>query len=166
MTTPLARIYASAPGGVFPIYTVEIQNETWAEPIRFAQSETDVVATLETDEVVTFRAAGVALRLPERGVKGKEDFEFQLDNVTAEASSAIESARRSGKVSHVILRTYASDDLSAPATEPVTFFVVGARANRKSVNVLASMFGEFINKAWPDLRYTLDLTPGLKYVGD
>lgn len=164
MSAALERVYASAPADGFAIHTIEVINSAFATPYRFAQAYTDIVATLETAEEVTFQASGIGLSLPQRGVRGREDFTFQLDNVSGDAIAAVRDAMESGEVTEVKYRAYISSDLSGPELGPLRFVATAVRANIRSVQIVAT-FRDFVNKAWPRRRYTLDLTPGLKYIG-
>lgn len=163
MSEALERIYASAPADAYPIDTLEIAHDSFAEPYRFARSFSDVDATLETAEAVTFQASGIGLSLPQQGIQGRQDLVFQLDNVSGEAIAAIRTAQEAGGTITITYRCYDSSDLSAPAGGPIALVALSAKATIRSVQVVAT-FRDFVNKAWPRLRYTLDLTPGLKYV--
>ncbi len=164
MTSPaLERAYASATVNDVPIHTLEIVNDVFATPYRFAQSYQDVTVRLETDEYVTFLASGIGLSLPQRGITGRQDLTFQLDNVTGQASSAIKAAMAGGGLTRVIYRAYLTSDLTAPQNSPVELVAMAVSINIKSVIVTAT-FRDFVNKAWPRQRYTLDITPGLRYV--
>lgn len=164
MSEALERVYASAPAGELALHTVEISNPDFAAPYRFVQGYQDLEATLETAEVVTFTASGIGLSLPQRGVRGREDFLFQLDNITGDAMGAIRTAKDSGEVTQVIYRAFISTDLSGPELGPVVFLATSVKATIRSVQVAAS-FRDFVNKAWPRRRYTTTLTPGLRYIG-
>lgn len=163
MTTLLERIYASAPTDEFLLHTLEISNPVFLAPYRFVQDFEDLTATLETSEVVTFMASGIGLSLPQRGVQGREDLSFQLDNVSGDAAMAIRDAQDSGQGTDVIYRAYSSNDLSAPIGAPLKLIATSAKINIRSVQVVAT-FRDFVNKAWPRRLYSIDRFPGMKYL--
>lgn len=163
MSEALERIYASAPADAFAIHTLEVGNDAFSEPFRFVQGYQDLEATLETEETVTFMGAGIGMSLPKRGIQGREDLTFQLDGVTGEAVQAIRAAMDAGGPTTVTYRVFSSADLSSPLENPVVLIATAAKITFSSVAIIAT-FRDFVNKAWPRLRYTLDLTPGLKYL--
>lgn len=162
MSEALERAYASAPLASYPIDTLEISSDAFAAPFRLAQAFEDIEATLETSETVTFTAAAIGISLPQRGIQGREDLLFQLDNVSGEAISTLRLALDSGEQITVIYRVFLSDDLLAPAERPLTLIATSAKANTKTMTIAAS-FRDFVNKEWPRRRYTKDFAPGLTY---
>src|SRR5689334_22177590 len=154
MSEALERAYASAPLASFPIDTLEITSEAF-DTIRFASAFEDVVATLETSEEVTFQASGIGISPPAKGVKGRQDLMFQIDNVSGEAISTLRTALSSGVPIYVTHRVYLSNDFSAPAETPYTLIATSAKANIRSIAISAT-FRDFVNKEWPRRRYTKD----------
>lgn len=163
MSQALERVYASAPTNEFAVHTLELSHPAFTTPYRFVQAYDDLTAKLETGATVKFQASGIGLSLPKRSVQGREDLIFQLDNVSGEAIAAIRNALEAGGTVEVIYRVYLSNDLTAPAERAVRLVATAARANIRSVAVVAT-FRDFVNKAWPRRRYTPQLVPGLKYV--
>lgn len=159
----LERIYASAPTDVFAIHTLEISSAAFVGPFRFVQDFNDYSAKLETGELVTFQASGIGLQLPQRGVKGREDLVFQLDNVSGEATTAIKKVLASGDEATVTYRIYASNDNTGPLVEPVVLVATAAKVNVRSVQIVAT-FRDFVNRRWPHRYYDLKNFPQLKYV--
>lgn len=162
--TVLERIYASAGSADgFVIHTLEIANSAWAAPYRFAQSFEDIIARLETGETVTFQASGIGLQLPKRGVAGREDLTFQLDNVSGEAAQAIRLAQEAGTITTATYRPYSSLHLlEGPAETPISLIATVAKLSIRSVQVTAT-YRDFVNKAWPKYIYNLARFPGLLY---
>jgi len=165
MSQTLKQLYASA-GGVIH-HTLELANPAFTVEnhppgrILFCQGFDDILATLEDDEQVTFRASGFGISLPKRSMKGQQDLQFQLDNVTGEALQAIKAASEQGGKINIIYRVY-SDDLSMPGEAPYHMVATSAKVSGNSVQVVAS-FSDFVNRAWPRKRYTPDFAPGLKH---
>jgi hypothetical protein len=168
MSQALQQIYASASGLVH--HTLELKNSAFLVPnhpqgrILFCQGFDDVTAGLETGEIVTFCASGFGVSLPVRSMKGKQDLQFQLDNVTGEALQAIKAAKESGEKIEVIYRPYSDSDLTAPGENPYRMTAISVSAKGASVQVVAS-FSDLVNRAWPKRRYTPSFAPGLTYFG-
>lgn len=165
MSQVLQTVYASAPVDQVVIHTLELKHAAFnAGAIRLCQGFDDVAATLEDASSVTFNPSGFGVSLPSRAVKGRQDLQFQLDNVSGEALQQIDAAIEAGGAIQVIYRAYLASDLSAPAQPPVVMTAVSVKATPQSVNVVAS-FHDLVNKAWPRRFYTPDFAPGLKYFG-
>ncbi|MFU2510575.1 DUF1833 family protein [Pseudoalteromonas sp. ASV78] len=161
MSQVLQRIYASATTNDLPIHTLELQADSfWV--IRLCNGFDNVNAGIEGGENVIFEASGMGVSLPSRAVKGRQDLQFQLDNVSGEALEKVDAAKDAGDKIKVIYRVYTASDLTEPAEPPVEMTAVSVQATAMRVNVVAS-FNDLVNRAWPRDRYTPDTAPGLKY---
>ncbi|EHK9084574.1 DUF1833 family protein [Vibrio parahaemolyticus] len=170
--------YASAPVDKIPIHTIEIKNEDAyqrGEPdsvIRLADGfyhlDVDGVEGihlgLETEEEVFFRASAFGVSLPGKSVKGKQNLQFQIDNVTGEARQFIDKALEDGSKVTITYRFYLYPNTASPAAPPLTLTAVSEKDNIQSVSVVAS-FHDLVNRTWPKRRYTPNITNGLKYQG-
>lgn len=165
MSQLLQTVYASAPTDQVVIHTLELKHSAFTNgAIRLCQGFDDVSATLEDASTVTFSASGFGVSLPARAVKGRQDLQFQIDNVTGTALKNIHAAQEAGGAVQVIYRAYLASDLSAPAQPPTVMTAVDVSATPLSVSVTAS-FHDLVNKSWPRRFYTPDFAPGLKYYG-
>ena len=165
MSAVLRAVYASAPIDQVPVHTLELTHPAFDDgAIRLCQGFDDVTATLEDASTVEFKSSGFGVSLPSRAVKGRQDLQFQLDNVTGEALRNIRAAQEAGGPVTVTYRAYLASDLSAPAQPPTVMTAVDVSATPLSVSVTAS-FHDLVNKAWPRRFYTPDFAPGLKYYG-
>ncbi|WP_105215684.1 DUF1833 family protein [Pseudoalteromonas sp. T1lg22] len=161
MSTVLQRIYASAPVDDLPIHTLELQASSFGV-MRLCDGFDDTTAGIEGGEFVLFQASGFGVSLPAKGVKGRQDLQFQIDNVTGEALAKVNQAIDAGDTIKIIYRVYTASNLAEPAEPPVEMTAVDLQATALSINVVAS-FNDLVNKAWPKLRYTPSIAPGLKY---
>jgi len=161
MSQVLQRVYASAPTNDLPIHTLELQANSFGV-IRLCNGFDNVTAGIESGEIVLFEASGMGVSLPSRAVKGRQDLQFQLDNVSGEALTKIEVAKEAGDKIKVVYRVYTASNLTEPDEPPVEMTAVSVQATAIRVNVVAS-FNDLVNKAWPIERYTPDIAPGLKY---
>lgn len=165
MSQTLETLYASAPLNDVIHHTLELKHAAFASgAIRLCQGFDDLTVTLEDASPATFTASGFGVSLPHRAVKGKQDLQFQLDNVTGEAIQSIDAALVAGGEIKVIYRVYAGSDLTAPGQTPVVMTAVSGKVTRSTVVIVAS-FNDLVNKAWPSRRYTPEFAPGLKYFG-
>lgn len=163
MSKALETAYASATDYV--IHTLELKHPSFqGGAIRLCQGYDDLEATLETAETVTFVASGFGVSLPQRSIRGRQDLNFQLDNLTGEAIQQIDAANEAGGLIEVIYRPFVGADLSQPGNPPVKMVATFAQVTSSSVVVTAS-FHDLVNKAWPRRRYTPTFAPGLKYFG-
>lgn len=170
--------YASAPSSEVAIHTLEIKNEVAfnnGEPdsiIRLAEGfyselengEEGVFLGLENGEQAFFRSSAFGVSLPGKSVKGKQNLQFQIDNVTGEARHFIDKAMEAGSKVKIIYRVYLSSNLTAPAKPPFELTCVSEKDNIQTVSVVAS-FHDLVNRAWPKRRYTPAVARGLKYQG-
>jgi hypothetical protein len=170
MSNVLQTLYASAPINDLIIHTLEIKNPAFNVPghvvgsVRLVQGFDDISATLETGATVLFKKSGFGVSLPQKSIKGRQDLNFSIDNVTGEVLQAIDAAIDSGVKITVIYRAYAGSDLSAPGQPPIVMTATAIKADFSAVSISAS-FHDLVNKAWPFRRYTPDFAPGLKYYG-
>ena len=170
MSSVLQTIYASAPVDDFPIRTLELKNPDFnveghlPGSVRLVQGFDDIDAGLEGGSIATFKKSGFGISLPQKSVKGRQDLNFTIDNVTGEILKAIDDALEGGNKTTVIARVYTQSNLSTPAERPVVMTATGTSADYSSVSVTAG-FHDLVNKAWPFRRYTPSFAPGLKYYG-
>ena len=170
MSNVLQTLYASAPVNDLIIHTLEIKHAAFnvtghsQGTIRLVQGFDDITATLENANSAVFKASGFGVSLPQKSVRGRQDLNFSIDNVTGEALNAIDDAIEAGGKIIVIYRAYAGSDLSAPGQPPVVMTATAVKADYSSISISAS-FHDLVNKAWPYRRYTPSFAPGLKYYG-
>tara|TARA_B110000196_G_scaffold317906_1_gene332067 strand:- start:3243 stop:3734 length:492 start_codon:yes stop_codon:yes gene_type:complete len=139
--------HASFPGGV----------------IRWVQGFSDEELGLENGEQVLFEQMLFGVSLPDKSIRGNQDLQFQLDNVTGEALKYVRAVLASDDKLPVIYRVYLESNKSFPAESAITMTANGFNADLQSVMIIAD-FHDFVNKLWPRLRYTPTLAPGLKYM--
>jgi len=161
MSKVLQTLYASAPTNDLPIHTLELQAPSFGV-IRVCSGYDDVTAGIEGGEMVAFEACALGVSLPERSVKGRQDLQFQLDNITGQSLQVVETAFEAGDKIKITYRVYTASYLDEPGEQALKMTAVSVKANALRVNVVAS-FNDLVNAAWPTDRYTPDFAPGLKY---
>jgi hypothetical protein len=165
MSQILQTVYASAPSDQIIHHTLELQHPSFPNgSLRWVQGfENEMLGLENNGGVVQFTAMGFGVSLPKRSVRGNQDIQFQIDNVTGEALQYLNDALDVGGKIPVIYRAYLSSDKSQPAETPIVMTATNMGADYNSVQVIAD-FHDFLNKAWPSKRYTPQFAPGLKYL--
>jgi hypothetical protein len=163
MSQILQTVHASVTDDI-KHHTLELPHESFPGGVlRWVQGFSDETLGLESGEQVLFEQMPFGVSLPNKSMRGNQDLQFQLDNVTGEALKYIRAVLISGKKLPVIYRVYLDSNKSFPAESAITMTANSFSADLQSVTIIAD-FHDFVNKLWPRLRYTLDLAPGLKYM--
>ena len=163
MSVLLESVHASAIADI-KFHTLELLSDDLPDGgYRWVQGFNDESLGLESGEMVTFTGMPFGVSLAEKSLRGNQDIQFQLDNVTGEALQAIKLVLNGGEKMAVIYRCYLDSDHSAPAQSATEMTATGFSANYQSVNIIAD-FHDFVNRKWPTRRYITDLAPGLKYL--
>lgn len=161
MSILLSTVHASAPSSEIKLHTLELIHESFPNgAYRWVQGFQDEVFTLEDGQSYTFEGMGFGVSLPERSLRGNQDIQFQIDNVTGEALRAISGVINAGTKMQVIYRAFLDSNHSAPAQPATRMTATGMTADYKSVSVIAD-FHDFVNMKWPKKRYTSTVAPGL-----
>lgn len=158
----IETVYASAPSDKVILATLEILVPDY-EPIRVVAAYEDLTATLETGETVTFQAGPFEYKEPSKDTRGQQTLTFSIANVTGEAQKAVEAGLESDSEVPVNYRVFLSTDLTAPAKTPFKMTLRGGTFEGMMVQVEAGYY-DLLNTAWPRLRYTADIAPGLRYI--
>lgn len=165
MSQILQTVYASAPSNQIILHTITLEAPSFPDgALRWVQGYEDEEMGLENNGgTVLYEAVPIGISLPDVGIRGNQTIQFQLDNVTGEAYHYVRLALSAGEKIKCIYRVYLDSDKSAPAENPVRMTCTTVTADYKMVQVVAD-FHDFLNKKWPQLRYTPHFAPGLKYI--
>lgn len=162
MSQLLEAVHASV-GDDIEHHTLELPHPTFPGGVfRWVQGFEDEMLGLENGSVVKFEQMPFGASLPDRSIRGNQDLQFQLDNVTGEVLGYVRAVLKSGEKLPVIYRPYLSSNKGYPAQAAIEMTATSFSADMQSVNIIAD-FHDFVNKLWPVLRYTPTLAPGLKY---
>ena len=162
MSEILQTVYASVTDDI-QHHTLELAHSTFPNGVvRWVQGFSDETLGLEDSTMVEFEQMPFGVSLPDRSMKGNQDLQFQLDNVTGDALKYIRAVLKSGEKLPVIYRVYLDSNKAFPAESAITMTANSFTADMRSVTIVAD-FHDFVNKLWPRLRYTPELAPGLKY---
>ena len=156
MSQILQTVYASAPSNQIPLHTLTLEAPSLPDGVlRWVQGSEDVSMGLENNgSIVLYKALPFGVSLPDKSLRGNQDLQFQLDNITGEALEHVNSVIDAGEKIKVVYRVYLDSDKSAPAEQPIVMTATSMSADYKSVQVIAD-FHDFLNKAWPSLRLSL-----------
>lgn len=163
-----AEAMAVAPIGRAMLYALELRHSELAAPIRLVLNDADIDATLEDDAPedasteVTFTAMQFGIQLPpESDDAASPGVQLWIDGVSALVAGEIEPAAKTLEPIQMLLRVYASDDLSGPAVLPVLAMELrGVEVDESRVTATAA-YGDFANARFPGKTFTRGEYPGL-----
>jgi hypothetical protein len=163
MSQILETVHASATDDI-KHHTLELPHASFpGGVIRWVQGFDNEVLGLENGSMVEFEAMPFGVSLPDRSMRGNQDLQFQVDNVTGEALKLIRAVIKSGDKLPVIYRPYLDSNKAYPAETAIKMSANSFSADMRSVVIVAD-FHDFVNKLWPPIRYTPTNAPGLKYL--
>lgn len=161
MSNIIKKMYAS--GGGTPLRVIRITNASLPNGyLAYAQGYDDVVVIDETGTALMAEATAMAIQLPAKSDNTTQTLDFQIDNVSGRALGYVKLIETGGLPIEVTLLTYAPDDFSSPAEQPLVMDGKVSSIKDKSF-VLSSGFFDLLNKAFPTIRYNPKNTPGLAY---
>lgn len=160
MTEALKEAYAVCPTDIVIFETIQIDHVDFLEPIRLVNDYADLTAQLETGETVTFIRFAFESVGAEVNAQGLPEVVITVDGASAEISQALDDLSGSADPLSVTLRSYRSDDLSAPAGRNVPGDVRSISIEDVRVTLRIG-FGEIANRPFPSELYTPRRFPGL-----
>tara|TARA_R110000744_G_scaffold174929_4_gene293669 strand:- start:943 stop:1461 length:519 start_codon:yes stop_codon:yes gene_type:complete len=168
----LDEVYASNPSDKILYTTLELLHSAFdyqspAGVIRLCSGFDDLTATLEAGApfdpaaAVVFTASGLAIRAPNKGIKGRQEMTITLDAVSGEVIEQLEQVIAAPREPiKAILRYFVSSDLSEPQNIPYQMTVINPSVSPEQVTARA-VFTDVLNKSYPAINYTLQSHPGL-----
>jgi hypothetical protein len=155
--------YASATANPF-VYCIEFAAPSIpGGAYRLVLGYRDVTATLETGEEALFQKSAYSLSLPSRTSTGRQDLNFNIDNVSGEVMNNLDAALEAGESIKTTLRKYNAYDFSSPAETPIVMTVFATEIDSNQVKVSAT-FADLVNTAFPIDRYTPEIAKGLVWL--
>ena len=179
MSALLKTFYASNPVGEQRQVTLEFAHSailtTTSDMVdtdgylRLAQSHTDITAgtsLVSPSPVATFRKAGFGFTFPNKDSTGRQELNFQIDNVSQDAWRVIKAIKEVSRVSAerciITMRVHLASDLGEVQEEYV-FTAKRYEITRDSCLVTGA-FHELVNRRAPKRLYLPSIYPGLKYI--
>ncbi len=162
LSDAIREAYACCPTSVVILETIEISHPLVAESLYLVRNNEEIVATLETDEVVTFQPVGFRMSLPASGENGIQELSLAVDNIDRVASDFIEQVYASSDPVIITYRPYRSDDLTQHGLgdNPLILTLTDVRINSFEVSGKAT-FGDLLNKPFLTENYTRKRFPSL-----
>lgn len=155
--------YASATNNPF-VYCIEFAAPSIpGGAYRLVLGRKDITVGLETGESADFEKSAYKLSLPSRTSTGRQDINFNIDNVSGEVMLNLDAALEAGETIKTTLRKYNAYDLSSPAETPIVMTVFATEIDSHQVKVSAT-FADLVNKTFPFERYTPDIAKGLVWL--
>lgn len=162
---PLNEYYCSGSSEQVQLHTLELNSAGWAEPVLLCQGFENQICVTEDGRVLTFLASGFDIALPKSEGSARQELQFGLDNVSRAAQTLLTASIDAQAEIVLTRRLYMWPNLSAPAEPPTVMTVLSASFNSSAAQVKAGLL-DLLNTAWPRLRYTLALTPGIRFLND
>lgn len=163
----LAAIWAGNPVNTLRYETLELIHPAFVDADgnpsshRLVNHRLDpLTVTLETGAQATFLPGAFAVRLPEKGVQGRQDMQITLDGVSREVVRQLERAADADRAPIIArFREYAETDLTEPGLMH-ELTVISPKVTPTRVTATA-VFVDPINLSFPRILYTTDTHPSL-----
>jgi len=160
----LAELNAGANSGTDVIIrTLELTCDGWDSPVLICNGFEDVTAITEDGRTLLFEAANIDISLAAKNNKGNQTLAFAVDNTTGEVSHKVDDATEARARVNATYRTYTNGNLSAPAERPYYLTVLSGSIQGVEAQLQTGYFN-MIGVAWPRALYTVNFTPGLRYM--
>lgn len=157
----IKEAFALAKSDIVVLETLELVFAPTNSRILIVSNTVDIVATLETSEIVTFKAVGMKMKLPARNQNGFQDLTISISNINLEASDFLEKTLGYDDPVICYYRPYLANDLTMPQIDPpLTLYISDADITSEIVSVRAS-FADFLNKPFLSEKYTRTFFPAL-----
>lgn len=162
LSDAIKEAYACCPTNIAVLETLSLSHPDLPDgTIYMVQGFTEVVATLETAEEVTFEAIPFRFVLPAAGENGRQELTLTIDNVDRRISDFIIAVKESSDPVTVTYRPYLSNDLSGPQMDPpLTLSLQSISVNVYEVSGRAT-FADVLNRPFPSDFYTRSRFPSL-----
>lgn len=157
----LLRQWFAEGGAAVRYETVELRHPAFSQSHYLLTGDHEAVtATLETGQQVAFLPAALQVRLPEKGVQGRESMQVTLDGISRDVLLELERQAVAARAPiTLVYREYLDSDLSQPQ-DIRTFTLRNPRCNGNRITAEAS-FLDAINIPFPRVNYTSQSHPGL-----
>lgn len=157
----LLRQWFAAGGAAVRYETIALSHPAFSKTHYLVNGHQSITATLEDDEtVIDWQPLAMQLRLPEKGVQGRESLQITLDGVSREILQELEAqADAPRQPITLVYREYLDSDLSGPQ-DIRTLTLRNPRCNARQVTAEAS-FLDAINTPFPRINYTSSSHPWL-----
>lgn len=168
LSDALREAYASAPADQVIWHTLELWHAAFSVPIRVVCDVTALDARIEdgaardAGAIVTFAAYPFTVVPPDVTAEALPQVTIEIDNVTREILTQVDTAIAAGGAIEVIYRQFLSDTaLIGPETDPpLTMELIQVSSTRSRIRATAG-FATLQDAKFPGLDYDLETFPGL-----
>lgn len=155
----IKEAYALAPSEVTYFHTLELYHERMSEPLYLVQGFQHQELTLETEEVVVFRATAFNFTLPATDEGGLQELTLSIDNVENQVSDFCEEAMLFPSAVQIKYRPYLSTDKTAPQMDPpLRLFLLNIKISEAQISGRAVPV-DFLNLKFPTEKYNSNRFP-------
>lgn len=154
LSEELKELYASS-GTEVILSTLEINHNTFPEPIYIVNDWEDFTAKLENDgPEVTFLRYAFNLTPPSQDENGNTSLNLSIDNVSTEITQLFENAIDGNRVPISIkYRIYLNTDTTGPQNDPpIELFLYQANVSLSRVEGVAELIN-LVNRRFPNVNY-------------
>lgn len=152
----------NASGGTAAKYhTFELECDTWDQSYTVYNGYVSISIITEDLRVLNAIGTGMDVALPRVDSSASQRIRFVMDNMRGEVVRLMRESRSAQEEIRVTYRLYLSDNLTAPADNPVHLIVRSFSAKGSAVDITAGYF-DLIDMQVPRDVYDEEFAPGLQ----
>ena len=157
----IREAYAVCPTNEPVIETLEFSHVSISTPIYICGNTEDIVARLETGELITFSKAAIKFTHPAKTDEGIQDLQLDVCNADRRITDFFGQANNFTTRVEVKYRAYKASSLTAERSSPPLLLTLSeASAQGGQVSAKAS-FADLVNKPFPAGKYIRSMFPNL-----
>lgn len=160
MESPLLRQWFAAGGAAVRYETIQLSHPSFQRPYYLINGNEPLTATLETGDSVEWEPIAMQLKLPEKGVQGRESLQISIDGISRDILLELEAQANGARAPiELVYREYLDTDLSGPQ-DIRRLTLRNPRCNASRITAEAS-FLDAVNAPFPRINYTSTSHPWL-----
>lgn len=153
MESPLLRQWFAAGGAAVRYETIQLTHPSFQRSYYLINSTESITAALETGESIVWEPIAMQLKLPEKGVQGRESLQISIDGVSRDILQELEAQANGGRAPiELVYREYLDSDLSGPQ-DIRRLTLRNPRCNTTRITAEAN-FLDAVNAPFPRINYT------------
>ena len=160
-TAAIREAYASAPSDQIILHTISLSHVDWEEPLYLVRDYQDLTAALETDELVTFKAAAFDFIHPVLTTSSVPEVTVSIDNVSGEIFPLLDAVSASKDKITLVYRPYLSNELSGPQMNPPLSLTLSTISVSSYTIIANARLSDTGRRAFPTSNYNLSDYPAL-----
>jgi len=153
MESPLLRQWFAAGGAAVRYETIQLKHPAFSQDYYLINGTDALTAQLETGDMIDWQPIAMQLKLPEKGVQGRESLQITIDGVSRDILLELEAQAEGGRAPiQLVYREYLDSDLKGPQ-DVRRLTLRNPRCNASRVTAEAS-FLDAVNAPFPRINYT------------